>query len=141
MSHGKIAAQYALSFPWSLVKNIYSSLSGVGEPVLQTLITTSPTTHGSSSNATIACYKALVKKNPKVCHLHLSGSPAADMITAHQTLGAYRVRNLPAEPINDVYTTQRQAKIALKVSSEEELLELEAIAKSLNLCARCAQDR
>jgi len=33
-----------------------------------------------------------------------------------------------------------QAKIALKVSSEEEILELEAIAKSLNLCARSIQD-
>lgn len=34
----------------------------------------------------------------------------------------------------------RQAKIALKVNSEEKLLELEAIAKSLNLCARSIQD-
>lgn len=34
----------------------------------------------------------------------------------------------------------RQAKIALRVSSEEELLELEAIAKSLNLCARSILD-
>jgi PTH2 family peptidyl-tRNA hydrolase len=33
-----------------------------------------------------------------------------------------------------------QAKIALKASSEEEILELEAIAKSLNLCARSVQD-
>jgi len=34
----------------------------------------------------------------------------------------------------------RQAKIALKASSEQEILELEAIAKSLNLCARSIQD-
>lgn len=34
----------------------------------------------------------------------------------------------------------RQAKIALKGTSEEELLELLAIAKSLNLCARVIQD-
>ncbi|KAG6902802.1 hypothetical protein C0995_011289 [Termitomyces sp. Mi166 len=33
-----------------------------------------------------------------------------------------------------------QAKIALKGTSEEQLLELEAIAKSLNLCARSIQD-
>ncbi|KAF9480463.1 peptidyl-tRNA hydrolase II [Pholiota conissans] len=33
-----------------------------------------------------------------------------------------------------------QAKIALKAKSEEQLLELEAIAKSLNLCARSVQD-
>jgi PTH2 family peptidyl-tRNA hydrolase len=37
-------------------------------------------------------------------------------------------------------TPQSQAKIALKVSSEEEILELEAVAKSLNLCARSIQD-
>lgn len=36
--------------------------------------------------------------------------------------------------------SRRQAKIALKASSEDELLELEAIAKSLNLCARSIQD-
>lgn len=36
--------------------------------------------------------------------------------------------------------TFRQAKIALKVTSEDQLLELEAIAKSLNLCARSIQD-
>lgn len=34
----------------------------------------------------------------------------------------------------------RQAKIALKAKSEEQLLELEAIAKSLNLCARSIED-
>jgi len=58
-------------------------------------------------HATLACYKALVKKNPKLLrHWELTG----------------------------------QAKIALKASSEEEILELEAIAKSLNLCARSIQD-
>ena len=35
---------------------------------------------------------------------------------------------------------QSQAKIALKASSEDEILELEAIAKSLNVCARSIQD-
>ncbi|KAG6866809.1 hypothetical protein C0991_008745 [Blastosporella zonata] len=34
-----------------------------------------------------------------------------------------------------------QAKIALKGTSEEQMLELEAIAKSLNLCARSIQDQ
>ena len=33
-------------------------------------------------------------------------------------------------------TYHSQAKIALKAETEDELLELEAIAKSLNLCAR-----
>ncbi|TFY78679.1 hypothetical protein EWM64_g5336 [Hericium alpestre] len=58
-------------------------------------------------HATLACYKALVKKNPKlVQHWERTG----------------------------------QAKIALKGTSEDQLLELEAIAKSLNLCARSIQD-
>ncbi|KZP32293.1 PTH2-domain-containing protein [Athelia psychrophila] len=58
-------------------------------------------------HATLACYKALMKTNPKlVQHWERTG----------------------------------QAKIALKAKSEDELLELEAIAKSLNLCARSIQD-
>ncbi|KAN0135552.1 Peptidyl-tRNA hydrolase PTH2 domain containing protein, partial [Lactarius tabidus] len=58
-------------------------------------------------HATLACYKALMKKNPKlVRHWEITG----------------------------------QAKIALRASSEDEILELEAIAKSLNLCARSIQD-
>ncbi|KAI0296609.1 peptidyl-tRNA hydrolase, partial [Russula brevipes] len=61
----------------------------------------------AAQHATLACYKALVKKNPKlVRHWEVTG----------------------------------QTKIALKASSEDEILELEAIAKSLNLCARSIQD-
>ena len=40
--------------------------------------------------------------------------------------------------ITDFFT--RQAKIALKGTSEDQLMELEAIAKSLNLCARAIHD-
>jgi PTH2 family peptidyl-tRNA hydrolase len=58
-------------------------------------------------HATLACYKALMKKNPKLVH-------------HWERIG--------------------QAKIALKADSEEQLMELEAIAKSLNLCARSIQD-
>ncbi|KAF5368490.1 hypothetical protein D9758_002357 [Tetrapyrgos nigripes] len=58
-------------------------------------------------HATLACYKALVKKNPGlVRHWERTG----------------------------------QAKIALKANSEDQLLELEALAKSLNLCARSVED-
>ncbi|TFY72620.1 hypothetical protein EVG20_g362 [Dentipellis fragilis] len=58
-------------------------------------------------HATLACYKALSKKNPKLLqHWERTG----------------------------------QAKIALKGTSEEQLMELEAIAKSLNLCARHIED-
>ncbi|KAI0343918.1 PTH2-domain-containing protein [Trametopsis cervina] len=59
------------------------------------------------SHATLACYKALQKTNPKLLqHWERTG----------------------------------QAKVALKAGSEDELLELEAIAKSLNLCARSILD-
>ncbi|KAI5124469.1 hypothetical protein M0805_008352 [Coniferiporia weirii] len=62
----------------------------------------------AAHNATLACYKALTLKNPKlVRHWEVTG----------------------------------QAKIALKGTSEEQLLELEAIAKSLNLCARVVHDK
>ncbi|KAJ6509311.1 peptidyl-tRNA hydrolase PTH2-domain-containing protein [Mycena vitilis] len=58
-------------------------------------------------HATLACYRALVKRNPQlVKHWERTG----------------------------------QAKIALKATSEKQLLELEALAKSLNLCARSVQD-
>ncbi|KAM6497926.1 PTH2 domain containing protein [Amanita muscaria] len=58
-------------------------------------------------HATLACYKALTKKNLKlVQHWERTG----------------------------------QAKIALKANSEEQLMELEAIAKSLNICARSIRD-
>ncbi|KDQ30555.1 hypothetical protein PLEOSDRAFT_25227, partial [Pleurotus ostreatus PC15] len=61
----------------------------------------------AAQHATLACYKALVKKNPRLIrHWERTG----------------------------------QAKIALKAKSEDQLLELEAIAKSLNLCARSIQD-
>jgi len=59
-------------------------------------------------HATLACYKALMKKNSK-------------LVQHWERIG--------------------QAKIALKANSEDQLLELEAIAKSLNLCARTIQDQ
>lgn len=57
-------------------------------------------------------------------------------------LGSDRVRVnvVPSLVVVSLSTPQSQAKIALKVSSEDEILELEAIAKSLNLCARSIQD-
>lgn len=58
-------------------------------------------------HATLACYKALLKKNPKLIqHWERTG----------------------------------QAKIALKAASEDQILELEAIAKSMDLCARSIID-
>ncbi|KAF9270467.1 peptidyl-tRNA hydrolase II [Marasmius fiardii PR-910] len=61
----------------------------------------------STQQATLACYKALAKKNVQlVQHWERTG----------------------------------QTKIALKSDSEEQLLELEAMAKSMNLCARSVPD-
>ncbi|KAJ7900115.1 peptidyl-tRNA hydrolase [Mycena olivaceomarginata] len=58
-------------------------------------------------HATLACYKALVKRNPQlVKHWERTG----------------------------------QAKIALKATSEQQLLELQALAKTHNLCARSVRD-
>ncbi|KAJ3870163.1 peptidyl-tRNA hydrolase, partial [Lentinula novae-zelandiae] len=69
----------------------------------------------SAQHATLACYKALTKKNPK-------HKPSSLLLVTHSSI---------------VFS---QAKIALKGTSEEQLLELEAIAKSLNLCARSIID-
>ncbi|KAK7064408.1 peptidyl-tRNA hydrolase 2 [Favolaschia claudopus] len=58
-------------------------------------------------HATLACYRTLIKRNPRlVKHWERTG----------------------------------QAKIALKATSEKQLLELEALAKRSNLCARSIQD-
>ncbi|KAG7450270.1 peptidyl-tRNA hydrolase II [Guyanagaster necrorhizus] len=62
----------------------------------------------AARDATLRCYKALVKKNSSlVGHWEHTG----------------------------------QAKIVLKTTSEERILELETIAKSLNLCARSVKDQ
>ncbi|KAF9243811.1 peptidyl-tRNA hydrolase, partial [Melanogaster broomeanus] len=67
----------------------------------------------AAQHATLACYKALLKTNPQA-------SCSASLVQHWERTG--------------------QAKIALRGSSEDELLELEAIAKSLNLCARSILD-
>lgn len=55
-------------------------------------------------------------------------------------LGGHRVNELFAEMCRCLTVLDRQAKIALKASSEDQLLELEAVAKSINLCARSIHD-
>lgn len=61
-------------------------------------------------------------------------------MTARTPLGTHRVRFTLTFSIWFLPLDLSQAKIVLKGKSEEELLELEAIAKSLNLCARSIQD-
>ncbi|EJD04327.1 peptidyl-tRNA hydrolase II, partial [Fomitiporia mediterranea MF3/22] len=54
------------------------------------------------------------------------------------TLKCYKTLHLKNPQLARHWEVTGQAKIALKGTSDEQLLELEAIAKSLNLCARAA---
>ncbi|KAG2160059.1 peptidyl-tRNA hydrolase PTH2-domain-containing protein [Suillus bovinus] len=58
----------------------------------------------------------------------------------HATLACYKALSRTNPALIQHWERIGQAKIALKCSSEDELLELEAIAKSLNLCARSILD-
>ncbi|KAG5719302.1 hypothetical protein E4T56_gene13278 [Termitomyces sp. T112] len=59
----------------------------------------------------------------------------------HATLACYKALIKVNPQLVRHWERTGQAKIALKGTSEEQLLELEAIAKSLNLCARSIQDQ
>ncbi|CAL1696487.1 unnamed protein product [Somion occarium] len=67
-----------------------------------------------------------------------SGKIAAQC--GHATLACYKALLKTNPALLAHWERTGQAKIALKASSEDELLELEAIAKSLNLCARSIID-
>ncbi|EKM60874.1 uncharacterized protein PHACADRAFT_247082, partial [Phanerochaete carnosa HHB-10118-sp] len=58
----------------------------------------------------------------------------------HATLACYKALQKTNPALLRHWERTGQAKVALKASSEDELLELEAIAKSLNLCARSILD-
>ncbi|KAG1825626.1 peptidyl-tRNA hydrolase, partial [Suillus subaureus] len=58
----------------------------------------------------------------------------------HATLACYKALSRTNPALVQHWERTGQAKIALKSSSEDELLELEAVAKSLNLCARSILD-
>ncbi|KAG2154530.1 peptidyl-tRNA hydrolase PTH2-domain-containing protein [Suillus clintonianus] len=58
----------------------------------------------------------------------------------HATLACYKALSRTNPALVQHWERIGQAKIALKCSSEDELLELEAVAKSLNLCARSILD-
>ncbi|CCM02190.1 uncharacterized protein FIBRA_04269 [Fibroporia radiculosa] len=58
----------------------------------------------------------------------------------HATLACYKALVKTNPQLLQHWERTGQAKIALKASSEDELLELEAVAKSLNLCARAIHD-
>lgn len=67
-----------------------------------------------------------------------SGKIAAQC--GHATLAAYKALLRSNPGLLKHWERTGQAKIALKANSEDQLLELEAIAKSLNLCARSIVD-
>ncbi|KAJ7655043.1 peptidyl-tRNA hydrolase [Mycena polygramma] len=81
-------------------------------------------TSAQCGHATLACYRALVKRNPQ--------------LVKHWERTGYRSRSFRRILSSFVPS---QAKIALKATSEKQLLELEVLAKSLNLCARSVQDQ
>ncbi|KAF9229650.1 peptidyl-tRNA hydrolase II [Gyrodon lividus] len=58
----------------------------------------------------------------------------------HATLACYKALTKTNPQLVQHWERTGQAKVALRGSSEDELLELEAIAKSLNLCARSILD-
>ncbi|KAH7104711.1 PTH2-domain-containing protein [Auriculariales sp. MPI-PUGE-AT-0066] len=58
----------------------------------------------------------------------------------HATLGCYKALQKSNPSLLRHWEVTGQAKIALQCPSEEELLTLQAVAKSLNLCARSIQD-
>ncbi|ESK98446.1 peptidyl-trna hydrolase 2 [Moniliophthora roreri MCA 2997] len=63
-------------------------------------------------------------------------------VSTHQaTLACYRALSKANAKLVRHWERTGQAKIALKGVSEEQLLELEAIAKSLSLCARAVHDK
>ncbi|KIP11487.1 hypothetical protein PHLGIDRAFT_124884 [Phlebiopsis gigantea 11061_1 CR5-6] len=67
-----------------------------------------------------------------------SGKIAAQC--GHATLACYKALQKTNPQLLRHWERTGQAKVAVKAGSEDELLELEAIAKSLNLCARSILD-
>lgn len=59
---------------------------------------------------------------------------------SHATLACYKALQSGNSSLLRKWEISGQAKVALKCSSEEELLDLEARAKALNLCARTIRD-
>ncbi|KAF7320240.1 hypothetical protein MKEN_00808500 [Mycena kentingensis (nom. inval.)] len=74
-----------------------------------------------------------------VSSMHL-GVYACLKLDRHATLACYRVLVQKNPQLVRHWERTGQAKIALKATSEKQLLELEATAKDRNLCARVVRD-
>ena len=59
---------------------------------------------------------------------------------SHATLACYKALHAGNPALLRQWERSGQAKVALKCGTEEELLDLEARAKALNLCARSIRD-
>ncbi|TBU35020.1 peptidyl-tRNA hydrolase II [Dichomitus squalens] len=68
------------------------------------------------------------------------GMTTGKIAAHHATLACYKALQKTNPALLKHWERTGQAKIALKATSEDELLELEAIAKSLNLAARSILD-
>ncbi|KZW02149.1 PTH2-domain-containing protein [Exidia glandulosa HHB12029] len=68
------------------------------------------------------------------------GMTKGKIAAQHATLACYKALSNTNPKLLRHWEVTGQAKIALQCSSEEELLMLQAVAKSLNLCARSIQD-
>ena len=94
-------------------------------------------------HATLACYKALQSTNPSVS-IHARFCQVVPEFGVLQLLRHWERTGYDRGQSDtlelDLTTIYSQAKIALKANSEDELLELEAVAKSLNLAARSILD-
>lgn len=77
---------------------------------------------------------------PQMLIDHITGKIAAQC--GHATLACYKsfLRINPKHPILQRWESQGQAKVALKVDSEDEMLMLQATAVSLGLCAQVIHD-
>ncbi|KAF7339655.1 Peptidyl-trna hydrolase 2 [Mycena sanguinolenta] len=67
-------------------------------------------------------------------------TPTVSLSQIHATLACYKTLMKRNAQLVRHWERTGQAKIALKGTSEKQLLELEAMAKKLNLCARSVKD-
>lgn len=101
-------------------------------------------------HATLACYKALSKSNPTVCIAAISSILSYPLKFENSFFGIGRrlgtfsaSRTCMASQTYCFFyysSDASQTKVALRGSSEDELDTLEALARSLNLCARSIHD-
>ncbi|KAL5535197.1 hypothetical protein ACEPAF_3291 [Sanghuangporus sanghuang] len=95
----------------------------------------------STSHATLACYKSLNKSNPAVGILFFHFISYVLTHVSFEALAALgKNRKYITTPSLTRHARYRQSKVTLRAENEEEVDTLEAMARSLNLCARSIHD-